>query len=210
MKVLGIAVTIMVCIGLSAMAAQAATVHFNLVHTGAGGTFDLFASTPIPDSSGIAGFNVDLVNILTATHESPKADDTALFVTRGFTLGRINLAGPGALFAGQNTTNITSLIYGVGQTAGTFPTNPLNPNDVGVPWTAPVLIASGTYGPGTLPGFGNEVLGSVFTSVYEGDPPPPEGLVASVTTTTEVTPEPATLALLFLGGLALLRHKRST
>lgn len=190
-------------------AAQAAIVTFDLQDHG-DGTFDLYASTPIPDSSGIAGFNVDLVNILTATHESPKADDTALFVTRGFTSGRIDLAGPGALFAGQDTSSGSvpdNLIYGIGQTPGTFPTNPLNPNNVGVPWTAPVLIASGTYDiQGPDPWFGNQVLANVFTQAYQGAPPPPEGFVAVAGVV--LIPEPATLGLLVLGGLTLLRRRR--
>ena len=35
------------------------------------GTFDLYASSTLGDNSGIAYYNIDLVNILTAVHESP-------------------------------------------------------------------------------------------------------------------------------------------
>ena len=86
-----------------APAAQAAIVTLDL-RDYEDGTFDLFASTPIPDSYGIAFFNIDLVNILTATHQSPKGTDAdANYIVRGFTTDAGPLAGDGALFAYQNT-----------------------------------------------------------------------------------------------------------
>ena len=186
-------------------AAQAALVTFDMQAHG-NGTYDLYASTPIADSAGIAGFNVDLVNILTAVHESPRALDLGVGAVRGFTSGRTDLAGPGALFAGQNTTDLASLIYGIGQTPGTFAMIPLG-TDVGVPWTAPVLLASGTYDlAGPSPWFGNEVLANVFTQAYDGAPPAPEGFVVSAD--VALIPEPVTLTLLGLGCLAVLIRRR--
>ena len=77
-----------------------------------------------------------------------------------------------------------------------------------MPWTAPVLIASGTYDTqGPDPWFGNQVLANVFTQVYQGAPPPPEGFVAVADVV--LIPEPATLAVLGIGLLlALLRRRR--
>ena len=187
-------------------AAQAVgTVDFELVDY-LDGTFELYASASLGDNAGISYYNVDLVGILTATHQSPKAVDLGSGNTRGFTVGRGDLAGPGPLFAGQDPSSGTtnSLIYGIGQTAGSFPILPF-PADVGVPWAAPVLIATGTYSlnPGS-PDFGQEVFANVFTVQGELDADP-----AAVTTHRTEIPEPVTLSILALGaGLALLRRKR--
>ena len=55
--------------------AQAAYVTLDL-QVDAGGTFDLYASTPLADSYGISFYNIDLENILTATHTSPMGVDS--------------------------------------------------------------------------------------------------------------------------------------
>ena len=164
------------------------------------GTFDLYASASLGDNAGIAFFNVDLVNILTATQQSPKGLDDSLFIVRGFDLGGGDLSGDGAMWAGQSTASDDApdnLIYGIGQTAGTFGTLG---SPRGIPWDAPVLIASGTYSMNPAsPWFGDEVVGNVFTA---------EGEVDAAAADVILIPEPVTLSILALGGLALLRRRR--
>lgn len=169
------------------------------------GTFDLYASASPGDNAGISFFNVDLVGILTATHQSPRALDLGTGTVRGFTVGRGDLAGDGPLFAGQDTSSGTtaSLIFGIGQTAGSFTLLPLG-TDVGVPWAVPVLLASGTYSTNPAsPDFGQEVVANVFTAVDDVD-----AAAADVTTLVTRIPEPVTLSILALGGLALLKRRR--
>ena len=158
-------------------AAQASIVTFDMQASG-DGTYELFAHASLGDNFGIAYFNADLVNILTATHESPRALDMGTGAVRGFTIGRADLAGPGALFAGQNTTDLATLIYGIGQTPGSFSTLPFA-TDVGVPWDMPVLLASGPWDTGgPSPAFGNEVLANIFTEEWTSGGIP-AGLVVS-------------------------------
>jgi hypothetical protein len=179
-------------------AAQGATIIFDL-RDHFDGTFDLYASASLGDNAGIAFFNVDLVNILTATQQSPKGLDDSLFITRGFDLGGGDLTGDGALWAGQNTASgdaPDNLVYGIGQTAGSFGTLG---TPRGVPWDAPVLIGSGTYSMDTNPEFGAEVVGNVFTA---------EGGVDAEAADVVLIPEPVTLSILALGGLVMLRRKR--
>ena len=201
MKKLGITVTILLCVGLSGMVAQAATVHFEL-YDYMDGTLELYASASLGDNAGISFFNVDLVDILTGTHQSPKGVDMdAGFITRGFTGGAPDLAGDGALFAFQNTLDAPTLIYGIGQTAGTFNTAG---SPRGVPWAAPVLIASGTYSLNPAnPDFGPEAVANVFTTDGEVEVEP-----ATVTTHVTRVPEPVTLTMLGLGGLGVLIRRR--
>ena len=72
-------------------AAQAWTVTLDL-QADAGGTFDLYASTPLADSYGISFFSIDLENILTATHTSPTGvDSDAGYISWGFTGGSSDL-----------------------------------------------------------------------------------------------------------------------
>ena len=185
-------------------AAQAATVHFELMDY-LDGTYEVYGSASLGDNAGISYFNIDLVNILTATHETPRAMDMGTGYVRGFTVGRTNLTGDGPLFAGQDISGTTDpLIFGIGQTAGSFTLFPFA-TDEGVPWTAPVLIASGTYSTNPAePNFGTEVVANVFTAVDEVD------CAAAEEVTTGVTriPEPVTLAVLGLGGLLMLLRRR--
>ena len=148
-------------------AVQAVTVTLDM-RDNDDGTFDLYASSSIGDNFGIAYYNIDLVNILTAVHQSPKALSAEIGAAVGFSGARSDLAAPGALFAYQDTlagTAPASLIYGIGQTAGTFPGTIFS--TIGMPWTAPVLLASGTYTQGgAAPWFGQETPVNVFSSTW--------------------------------------------
>ncbi len=153
--------------------AQAAYVTLDL-QVDEGGTFDLYASTPLADSYGISFFSIDLENILTATHTSPTGMDLdAGYISRGFTGGGSDLTGDGPLFAYQDVISSNgpdSLIYGLGQTAGSFTTLG---NPRGMPWTAAVKIATGTWDiGGSAPNFGNEVHVNVFAKEWTSGPLP--------------------------------------
>ncbi len=145
------------------------------------GTLDLYAST-LGNNAGIAYYNIDLVNILAASHQSPMGFDLAMGGCGGFQWrGRPDLTGPGALWAYQDTLSgnaPASLIYGIGQTGGTRDLRYLL-GATGVPWTAPVLLTTITYdtqGPGFS--FGNSIAFNLFTQEWtEG--PIPEGIVAA-------------------------------
>ena len=184
-------------------AAQAATVTLDL-QADAGGTFDLYASSSQGDNFGIAYYYIDLVNILTATHQSPVGNDVAMGGMAGFSGGRSDLTGDGALFAYQDTNSGNapdSLIYSIGQTVGTRALT----DATGVPWAAPVLLASGTYDTqGPAPWFGQEVLVTVFAFEWTGGDIP--GLIEQADVV--LIPEPATLGLMVIGGLAMLRDRR--
>ena len=186
-------------------AVQAVTVTLDMRDNG-DGTYDLYASSSTGDNFGIAYFNIDLVNILTATHQSPTDFALGGTGTVGFAGARANLTAPGALFAYQDTSanNADKILYGVGQTAGTY-AGGVAP--VGIPWTAPVLLASGTYS-GAAPGFGAEKVVNVFTQEWaDGDPP--SGIVAPADSVVLI-PEPATMVMLALGAglMVALRRRR--
>ncbi len=157
--------------------AQAAYVTLDLQIDEAG-TFDLYASTPLADSYGISFFAIDLENILTATHTSPTGLDLDVgYLNRGFTGAGSDLTGDGALFAYQDVISGNgpdNLIYGLGQTAGSFATLG---NPRGMPWTAAVKIATGTWDiGGSAPNFGNDVAVNVFALEWTAGPIP-RGLV---------------------------------
>ena len=153
-------------------AATAATVTLDL-QVSAAGTFDLYAETPVGDSYGIAFFNIDLENILTAMHTSPMGVDSDAGISRGFTGGGGDLTGYGALFAYQNILSgdgPDSLVYGIGQTAGSFATLG-SPSDMS--WAASVKIATGTWDiGGSAPAFGSDTMVNVFSEEWTSGPIP--------------------------------------
>ena len=108
-------------------------------------TWTLWARTPQSASNdGIAAYNIPILN---ATSLEPLTIATALdgVPVSGFTL---NDTTNNVLFAGQNSTNRESLLYGVGNPSFTVPSAPagltnLNMPPVGDPF-GPIAIARGT------------------------------------------------------------------
>ena len=188
MKFSKLTVLTLLGLGVSAIIVRGATVTLKLSTAAGTGTYKVYASSSSGDNAGIAAYDIALTNILTAVHESPRALELGVDVVRGFTVGRLNddLADHRALFAGQNTTDLPTLIFGIGQTAGNLSMIPIG-SDVGVPWSAQVLLISGAYdNGGPEPSFneaqtdvlifqngtgtGNPVAADQITFIYEAIP----------------------------------------
>ncbi len=198
-----------VALCLLGSAVQAATVTLDLQDHG-DGTYDLYASSSLGDNFGIVYYNIELVNILTAVHQSPMGSNLS-YIPTGFTGAGVNLSADGALFSYQDTNSATApgtLLYGIGQTAGTI-NMPVGPPSRGVPWTAPVRLASGTYDQGgPAPAWVDDdtlTVVNVFAQEWtEG------GIPSGLAVRALVVPEPATMVLLALGAglMVTLRRRR--
>jgi hypothetical protein len=200
---------------------MAATVTFQMAF-GAPGSFSVFASSSGVDNGGIAAYSIELEGaILSLNHKSLRAlveNSQGEVNSAGFTLLRtpdVTVAPPAGsiltISGSQDTITPTPhIIYGFGQTPGNFSWIGLTPvgSFEGDPWSAPLLIAEGSYdvgaGPAGLPRireFGRLTLANVFTA--------PGSM--SVIMARVVVPEP-TSALLCFGCMSALvmRSRRTT
>ena len=132
--------------------AFAATVSFVLDNaTGPPGTFTLYASASPGDNGGIASYGIPLTGPITSlNHRSPIVISSANFAPVGFSNLR-SADDVTNVFAGQPLSGpAANYLYGIGQTANSFA-------NLGIPlagspdatsdsaWTAPIVIATGTY-----------------------------------------------------------------
>jgi hypothetical protein len=181
--------------------AEAGTVTFTLMVDPSSQTFHVQADASLDDNTGLAGFAVDLVNIDSARNAAPRmnADSGDPADVRGFTLGNLDLAGDGTLFSGQNNSLPTTLLFGIGQSAGGLDTG-VAPS-VGIPWDVPVLLGTGNYSGGLLPAFGANIAANLFD--MGADETLATVSAAQVATNVVVIPEPATYILILLGILGL-------
>ncbi|MCG3180375.1 MAG: hypothetical protein BIFFINMI_02735 [Phycisphaerae bacterium] len=198
-----------VCLA-AATSARASTVTFELVIDTGANTFQLFASTPTEAGNmGIAAYNVALLNITSATSNPPRGfeNNGSAYPVRGFATipNSLTLSGPGSLFAAQDALTPTTPILGIGQAAGSITLYPsliaayYSTAGANYTWDAKYLVGSGTYdGAGPLPAFG----ASVGANVYDSANGPSYAHTAGIAEIVTVVPEPATLALLAIGGLA--------
>jgi hypothetical protein len=161
-------------------------------------TWQLYASVS-GTNDGLAGFYADLTNAKNAVRKSPVSWSPT---PMGFVVPTGNgwswedaAVGKGELFAGQDPTTPESLVYGIGQTAGTLG---------GVAYGSPVLLGVGDYFNNAAANHGFYGAGAtVFRHASQGlcD-------TAQVSTQVILIPEPASLALLASAGLLALRRRR--
>lgn len=202
-RVLGIAVVL-----LAAAAAQGATVELRLDINPAG-TWQILATaspasisdTVYPsDNAGLAAFAINMKNITTSLMAAPKGFDGTKLTNAGFTLGGVTpdlATSEFEILGGQNTTDPNTLVYGMGQVAGTIPgLAGVIPDTT---WTQPVVVVTGTYVVGQQTPVIMGAQANVFTAA---------GGVTATDATVVIIPEPVTLTLLGIGALALLRRRR--
>src|SRR5262245_51710934 len=141
------------------------------------GTFELTAEASA-DTFGIAQYAVGLSGALTIDHKSP----VAAFAQGAGGPVDFNFARSAycavVVSAAQDVTSVTStLFYNIGKSSGSLSSyGPLFGASEGVDYSLPVVLATRTYTPGTLPMIG-EVDGLVFTDQNRHIARPTEGFI---------------------------------
>ncbi len=197
------------------------TATLTLVNNYVTDTWQLFADCSQGDNAGIAGYALDLgnVDLNSIVHHDPiggeyltRTGGGTFYQQYGFTVIGYDpntQHGPniGEIFAAQLSLDPASLIYGVGQQAGSLPSldGPVN-------YDAHVFLANGSYAGGTPYFFQNMQLQAypqvnVWEQVGTHDAAAAQ-VEAVVVTQMVLVPEPATMVLLAAGAMALLRRRR--
>ena len=194
MKVLA---ALIVSLAMVASASAAIVVTLDAAPAGPG-TYDLTATLSGDASGGLSFFSIELAGITSALNMAPVDLFMGTIPIAGFTVGGADLAGPGELFAGQNSTSPATLIYGIG-TGGSYVPMGTPKN---IPWDEPAVLLGVVSAPDGLTAQDMVTAASINVFVVSGD--------AAAIGVDEVvlTPEPATMSLLVIGAAALLRRKR--
>ena len=195
MRMLSLFIAVVLVASASASADVMESGYWVVTEDTGGGTFAVTAyDLGVAPNGGISGANIPILGADTLAITAPYSM---------FDMGRAGGAGPlgfgisdnagNVVFIGPNSVDAASLLFEVGQAAGAFG----NPADGALPWDVPVVLATGTYSAG-LPtvDYANGGM-NVFAAV---------GVNAAIP--AYIIPEPATMSLLALGGLAALRRRR--
>ncbi len=173
-----------------------------------GNKFNLLAEVTGDVTGGIAGYNLIISGSDKLFHRTPKyitrvfSEDEGeeIDVQKGFTAGRGSLTGDGALFAGQNSTDALTLVYGLGEESG---------GEAGKTWESPILLAFGRFS-GDFSNVkidGSTSAANVWDQSSGTGAHAVDGVNVSYVPITPV-PEPASIAMLGLGALAMIRRRK--
>lgn len=196
-----------------ATSAQASTVSFSLlVNEDGPGTFNLYATSSAGDNFGIASFGAPLTGgILTVDHLSPSSLDGVSGSDVGFRL--LRTADNNTFVSGSQNTVVPTphIIYGFGQTGGDLAAAPGVTALVGVlteqqVYGSPLLLASGTWDGVSLPGFDESSVdlgANVFLTNTDLS-----NEIASIETSVAIIPEPSSVLMAAMAGLAMLAMVR--
>ncbi|NQU75600.1 MAG: hypothetical protein HQ546_04695 [Planctomycetes bacterium] len=182
-----------------------------LLDSGGPGTFHITAAVSQGDNAGLAAYELGVVGFSTMSNLGPMADGFSgpsyIPWKRGFTKLR-SAANASPLAGTQDTiTEGAEMVYRLGQTAGDItPPGGWSPSpphtEVQPIYGAPLVLASGTYPLGDPPAF-SQAETAVFDQVGSKDI-----LGVAHVIIMDIIPEPATLSLLTLCGLALIQRRR--
>ena len=194
MKRFGI-ITTLICIGLSTMAAQAATVTYTFNET-VSGSWDVYAEVTagVAETAGMSAYSVWVyTNPATVSYAENTLFDNVGF--KGFLPPNLSQGDVGGNFnAGNFQSSGGFALTGVG--VSPVVSGPVN---LGVPALLGTLSTPAGLGVADLAGTSAGLLN-----------PANDGFLTSVDVASVVNPipEPVTLALLGIGGLALLIRRR--
>lgn len=229
--------TSLVGVAALASAAQAATITYvlSLNDNGAGvkttGSYAVYAYTSAGDNSGLASFTITTTGQSTTLSRSPQAtfaDDNGILDNKSSGFTTLRSAGSSGVATTGSFDTVSGngvATYGVGQTAGNVRNSApsgfsavstvaqgaygvsnsftvANADGFSTPTGGqiPVLLASGTFtGTPTISlGAGNTFTGNALTTT-----------AATISLVSrDLVPEPTSLAVLGLGGTALLARRR--